>query len=255
MKKCWQCSRDVPDEARRCDSCGADLSKYHDPNNLAASARPSGCIKIGVIALAVFVGLAILGAIVGPPPANKTATATSPTATAPASESASNASAPAPAASAPTEPAEPPSEWQYSENRDEMRGSSERFASVTSENELHFGFPYGDTRARLELRQSARFGFDIMVSVESGQFTCYSFSGGRIAVKFDDGPIRNYGCNRPSDGSTEIIFIENQQQFLSQLRRARRVVIEAEFFREGRQQLIFNVAGLNWGTNASRTNR
>jgi len=94
-----------------------------------------------------------------------------------------------------------------------------------------------------------------MVAIGSGQLTCHSMSGGRIAVKFDDGPIRNYGCNRPSDGSTEVIFIGNQQQFLSQLRRARRVVIEAEFFREGRQQLVFNVAGLNWGGNTSRANR
>jgi hypothetical protein len=138
------------------------------------------------------------------------------------------------------------SQWQYATSEDPMRHAQQRTASLESTDELHFSFPYSDARGRLILRQSPQFGFDIMLAIDSGQFVCHSFTGGRVAIKFDDGPVRDYTCNEAADGDTTTIFLGSEQELLSQLRRSRTMMLETEYFQAGRQQLTFNVAGLQW---------
>ena len=149
-----------------------------------------------------------------------------------------------------------PGNWQYTTNRDEMRNADEQIARVQSTNSLQFDFPYGEAYGQISIRQSPRFGFDVFLTIDNGQFVCHSFTGGRITAKFDDAPIRNYPCNDAADGTPTILFLGNEREFLSRLRRARRLVIEVDFYQAGRQQLRFDVAGLRWGEGASpRSNR
>ncbi|MEQ1726563.1 MAG: hypothetical protein ABL882_11630 [Sphingopyxis sp.] len=137
--------------------------------------------------------------------------------------------------------------WRYSESRDEMRNSTIRFARLTSENELDFEFPYGSNNStQLVIQQRPQDGLSIYLEIEKGQFLCHSFGNSSVAVKFDDGPVSNFRCTDSSDGTSNIAFIEPTSRFLGQLRRANRLVIEAEFFHEGNRQIMFNTSGLQW---------
>jgi hypothetical protein len=143
-------------------------------------------------------------------------------------------------------PAEPEGKWQYSTDKDEMRGTEDRFAHLDGSNTINLDFPYGEQRGRMVVRQSAQFGFDILVGVESGQIMCNSFTNSRINVKFDDGPIQSYRCLDASDGTSSMVFIEGAKGFLAKLKKSKKVIVEAEFFQNGMQQLTFDTANLKW---------
>lgn len=143
-------------------------------------------------------------------------------------------------------PKEPVSNWQYSTSKDEMRGTESRYAQLNGSNTINLDFPYGEQRGRILVRQSSQFGFDILVGVNSGQIMCSSYSRSFVNVKFDDGPIERYGCNDASDGTSNLIFIEGAKGFLRKLKKSKRVIVEAEFFQNGMQQMMFETAGLKW---------
>ncbi|AJA08850.1 Putative membrane protein [Sphingopyxis fribergensis] len=141
---------------------------------------------------------------------------------------------------------EPESAWSYSSEKDEMRGAESHYAELDATNTINLDFPYGEQRGRILVRQSAQFGFDILVGVPSGQIMCNSFSNSHINVKFDEGPIQRYGCTDASDGTSDMIFIQGSKGFLSKLKKSKKAVVEAEFFQNGMQQMTFNTANLNW---------
>jgi hypothetical protein len=137
------------------------------------------------------------------------------------------------------------SKWTYTEDADQMRGTKTKFAMLESENSLSFGFPYEGGNATLILRKRSSDGTNIMLQIK-GQFVCHSFAGGTIATKFDNGKIQKWGCNEPSDGATGVLFIEGATRFIANLKKSKSLIIEAEFYQAGPQQMRFDVAGLDW---------
>lgn len=147
---------------------------------------------------------------------------------------------------APTEAA-PASNWEYRTDRDEMRDSESRFATAQSENSIELDFPYGTVGARLIIRQRPQDGTSVMLSVDRGQIMCNSFSDDDyISMKFDDGPVRRFVCSGPDSGSSEIAFINSEQEVIAALKRSRRVMLEADFYNAGPRQFRFDTAGLRW---------
>jgi hypothetical protein len=142
--------------------------------------------------------------------------------------------------------AEPVSKWDYSESKDEMRGTTAKLASLRSENVVDLDFPYGEVHGRLWIRRRPEDGLNIAFEVEKGQVLCHSFTDDYISMKFDDGPIQKFRCTGSSDGSTETAFIIDEPRALAALKRAKRTIVEAEFFQKGRQQFVFETAGLKW---------
>ena len=139
------------------------------------------------------------------------------------------------------------SSWQYSDQKDDMRGTSEHIAEIVSSNSLNFDFPYsGGSQGTIILKKGSKHGLQVLLKIEKGQFICYSFTGGHVAVKFDQGPVQNFRCESTSDGSSNYIFIEPESKFVAGLRSARHTTIETEYFKAGNQQLSFNTAGLKW---------
>lgn len=137
--------------------------------------------------------------------------------------------------------------WVYDEEKDEMRnGATSRYAELAAEDVVDLDFPYGQQRGQILIRQSAKFGFDILVGVPSGQIICRSYRDGHINVKFDDGEIRRFGCSEASDGTSNMVFVDGANGFLKQLKKANKVIIEAEFYRNGMQQMTFRTSGLKW---------
>lgn len=202
--------------------------------SLVAVIKPFGPYKKRWQAFLGFMVLAGIGGALAP--ASAPTTTTTQTAV----------STPSTTANAPVEAAEPQSRWQYSRDRDEMRNANTDLACIQSTNELRFATPYqGGSGAEICFRQSPQYGFDAWVRVDPGQFTC--FMDCTITVKFDDGEIQTFSAGGASDGSADIIFVRNASRFLSGVRGASRIVVEAEFFQAGAQQMAFeNAAGLEW---------
>lgn len=147
----------------------------------------------------------------------------------------------------PSKSQEPESEWTYSSDKDEMRGAESRYAQLDAANTIHLDFPYGEQRGQILVRQSAKYGFDILIGVPSGQVLCSSFQDTYINVKFDDGPIQRYRCTDARDGTSNMVFVQGAKGFLAKLMKSRQAIVEMEFFQNGVQQMTFHTANLKWG--------
>ena len=136
--------------------------------------------------------------------------------------------------------------WHYEESLDQMGRGNVKTAAIRSVNEMQFHFPYqGAQRAWLELRIHPRYGKDVILSIEHGQLLC-GIDPCNVIVRFDQGAPQTYTALRPADHSTTVLFIRNYDRFLANLRKSRKVYIEAQFYQEGPRVFEFDVAGLKW---------
>lgn len=135
--------------------------------------------------------------------------------------------------------------WVYDERKDEMRGETSKFARLDANSPINLNFPYGSSTPKLTIRQDAKYGFDIFITA-NGQFLCRSWDNDTLSVKFDDGPIREWSCAESDGGSSDIVFFNNERSLLSEIRKAKRFIVEANMYDAGRQQMTFDVAGLEW---------
>ena len=149
-------------------------------------------------------------------------------------------------ATASTTPAAVGAQWKYYSSQDEMGRGVARQASVNSTNMLEFRFPYANPQhATLLLRTHPRYGKNVILQIEHGQFLCTSYMGCTVLVRFDEGAATKYSAVGPSDNSTDAIFIQNYQSFVSRMLKAQRVRIQAEFYQEGAPTLDFDVSGFD----------
>jgi len=128
-----------------------------------------------------------------------------------------------------------------------MRGTNRHIACLAATNEFELDAPYGGgTRGDICFRQTTGGAVDAWVDVNRGQMICH-FRNCTISVKFDDGEVLSFRADRPSDGTSTMLFVADAARFLEQTRAARRIMVEAEFYRAGPQQMVFDHAeGLVW---------
>ena len=135
------------------------------------------------------------------------------------------------------------SQWTYYDRKDEMGRGVAKYAEVTSTNELSFHFPYsGEQHATLTIRSHPKHGKDVIVSLARGQFLCAAYGGCRISVRFDEGPEQTFTGHGASDGDPKYLFISPYDKFVGQMRKAKKIRIEAEFFQEATRVMQFDVA-------------
>jgi hypothetical protein len=145
-----------------------------------------------------------------------------------------------------------PENWIYSESADEMGRGLIKGARTESINTVEFDFPYqGSQHGTLYLRSHPRYGKDILLSIQKGQFLS-GIDGCKVLVRFDDGKPQTFRANKPSDHSSTTLFISNNGKFIAGLKQAKQVMIEAEFFHHGNKIFVFNVEGLKWETPPSK---
>jgi len=146
-----------------------------------------------------------------------------------------------------------PYEWAYSEYQDEMGRGTTKLAQVVSLNTVRFGLPYqGETHAALTTTKESEvwqdgIGAEVMVRVERGQFVS-SYTKNFVTVRFDDGELWKFAIGEPEDGATGLLFMRpvDAESFIEQLRKAKSLKIEADFYQEGPRVFEFEVRGLNW---------
>lgn len=136
--------------------------------------------------------------------------------------------------------------WVYSQDESAMDGRKRYFASCRSTNEIEFDFPYnGGSTFTLTLRNMGR-GNEVILEVSKGQFMSSIASSETLRAKFDEDSPLTFSYNSADDGSTDIIFLNNAAKFISKLKKADKLMLEATFYNEGNRIIYFDVAGLKW---------
>ena len=140
----------------------------------------------------------------------------------------------------------PQANWEYSQDTDKMTSHVSYYAQSISNNEIDFKPPY-DGGSKFNLTVRKRNGEnEVMLQVDKGQFMPNIADERMIKVKFDDGQPNEYSYNEASDGSSNIIFIESCQSLIKKLKTSKKLMIEAEFYEEGRKVIEFDVSGFEW---------
>lgn len=142
--------------------------------------------------------------------------------------------------------------WKYDQTTDEMRGTKSKFASITSDNSVQFGFPYdGGSYLSTTLRKRSNEPTEVMFAISDGQYSCDTISDNCFAaVKFDNGDIQNIELSSTTDYSSDVLFIANEydvDSFVASLKSSKKLIVELPFYQEGKKQFGFTVSGLNWG--------
>ena len=137
--------------------------------------------------------------------------------------------------------------WNYTTTQDSMSQKPTTTASIGSTNRLSFSFPYGGLQqATLQLRKHPRWGQDVILQIQKGQFLCNSYDGCNVSVRFGIGNPKRFSASEPSDNDTTYIFLRGYSGFVSELRKVDKVYIEAQFYQEGNRTMEFAVDGLDW---------
>ena len=137
--------------------------------------------------------------------------------------------------------------WEYNESVDEMSEKTTFFATLTSDNEVNFDFPYdGGSSLSITVRQDPKYGKDVYFRISKGQFS--NSYNGSVSVKFDNGSIEKYNCSGSSDADTGILFLNgNVSSFIKKLKTAKQIKVQASFFQEGDRTFTFTTpVGLEW---------
>jgi len=136
-------------------------------------------------------------------------------------------------------------EWTYKEEIDRMGRGNNKYAWIYSSTFLSFGFPYeGLQRAELTIRR-VNGRNEVYIKIEEGQFQTDIY-GTELTVRFDDGKPQHYSAVGSSDNDPTVLFINSYERFITNLKKARRLLIEATFYQEGNYIMEFDVENLEW---------
>jgi hypothetical protein len=136
--------------------------------------------------------------------------------------------------------------WTYSADIDPMSGKEARYASVDADSDLNFSFPYQKpNRPSLFIRAHPKYGTDVILRVEKGQFIC-RYDRCSVMVRFDDKPAVRFTATQPSDNSSTSLFLSPSKKMIAGLKTSTVVRVQATFYQEGDQIMTFKTAGLSW---------
>lgn len=138
------------------------------------------------------------------------------------------------------------SQWKYYKGEDLMSKGTIYYSETKSTNSVNFDYPYsGAQHGTLILRTHPRYGKDLILSIDKGQFLCRSYSGCKVLIRFDEGSAVSYSAAEPQDNSSNIIFIKNYSNFAGNMLKAKKVRISADVYQEGSPVFEFNVDGFD----------
>jgi hypothetical protein len=156
-------------------------------------------------------------------------------------------------ATADANPASEPSDWNYSDTYDQVRGGTIYHASMDSENSANFNFPYGGgSTLSMTVRKHPSYGDDVIFAISKGQFVCHvdKCTG---TINFGSGP-EDLALSEPTDNSADTLFAADGNYVIERLKKAKRVVVELPFYQEGNRQFVFEMKKpLAWPPKGSET--
>lgn len=145
-----------------------------------------------------------------------------------------------------TKGAAPSMPWKRSVTTDTMTDQPIVKLRNISTNTVSMGFPYqGAQHGTLLFRRDPREGDDLLFYIERGQFMCDDIALCTVWVRFGDKAPVEWPAAQAEDGSSDILFLRDIGDFVSELKGVETIVIEATFFQEGDRQFKFRVNGFN----------
>lgn len=124
--------------------------------------------------------------------------------------------------------------WEY-ESEDTDAGSHTLLIGCISSNEdLHFEWPYRDNHARLCLKSDGT----AFIAISDGQILSGDDHGARI--RLGNGHTKLYDLESPSDYSSKAAFIAPAGPVFAAARRGERIAIEVTYYDAGNQTATFS---------------
>jgi len=121
-------------------------------------------------------------------------------------------------------------------------------AITESSNTVNFGFPYaGAQRGTLLLRTHPKYGKDVILSIERGQFLVRSYEDSKALARFDDGDPITYKVVGAEDHSTTMVFFKDYQGFVARMLKSKRVRISVPVYQQGSPIFEFEVSEFDTG--------
>jgi len=137
-------------------------------------------------------------------------------------------------------------QWRYEAIEEPMTGKTRYTAMVDSSNTVNLGFPYnGEQQGSLTLRTHPQYGKDVIFGIEQGQILCPSYEGCQVQVRFDEGKPIRFQASGAADHSTEHVFIDDYTEFVSRLKKAKRVRLAIEIYQNGSPAFEFDISGFD----------
>lgn len=134
--------------------------------------------------------------------------------------------------------------WEYDSTTDKM-GSTTQIARVYANELVQLEFPYnGGSQAKILIRKE-NGPTEILFVIDKGQIDT-DLDGTYVKIKFDNETPKNWSMSTTSDGSSDVLFFNNESALLKKLKESKQVVLEVPFFQNGNQQFVFNTADLKW---------
>jgi len=203
------------------------------PGSVPPKKKMSGCMIAIVIVVGLTVLLTLLSLVLAPKNAGNVQAGATP--------GADNAAAPAAAGE---------TSWTYQTTKDDVRNTTDSYASIVSDNKVDFDFPYnGGSTLQLTVRHDHR-GDNVYFVISKGQFVCgIDTCSGEMNI---DGTPRHLTLTGASDGSSDTLFANGESGIIKSLKSARKIIVELPFFQAGNRQFTFTTAkGLEWPPKAA----
>jgi len=136
--------------------------------------------------------------------------------------------------------------WTFTEDEDKMTSKKKYYASIDANDELQLKFPYdGGSTPTLLIRYKDGEN-NAILSVTKGQFISNVVDGESIKIRFDNDQPVSFNCSSPSDGSSNMLFINSTKKLMNKLKTSKKIIIQAEFYDNGLQLMEFDVDGFKW---------
>lgn len=144
--------------------------------------------------------------------------------------------------------------WDTYYNKDEMRGATQRFIQLPSNNTVELNYPYnGGTQALLSIyseKEKLKDGakpeqlkpVSAYLRISQGQFYCEDSEYCYMSAKFDDGEIERYKIEEiPGQPVGYIYIFDNFSSFLEKVKKHKSLTLEVFIYNSGNKQFQFNI--------------
>ena len=145
-----------------------------------------------------------------------------------------------------------PKTWEYSSEKDELRGITIDSASVASLNTHNLGFPYENTLGgikitSLDYADGKKIGpvFLFTTALVNCSDKDLQYKGCVINVKFDDRPAEEVIVTKLDDSRGLSVSV-NEDGFIQSIRQSKKLIVELPMSQGGYKQFNFNVENFQW---------
>ncbi len=135
--------------------------------------------------------------------------------------------------------------WQYQQKVEPSGGVTYR-AILNSSSQIQLPYPStGGSTVTLTLRARSGSPATAYFSVTNGLLT-KSFQGGNAQIRFNANKAVVYSVSAAANGSGNLVFIDDVQRFIRQLKTARAMTVQLTLANQPLGNVRFNPAGLRW---------